>query len=507
MGNIGNNNRNFSEKMRNFRKDPPPEIWNDIRKSLNEEKKSRLIPVFWKYAAGILILIGVGTTIWLSNNEKIFQNENIVVDDRSAKPDEKPENQARENNKSGDSKNETAPEALQNTDYEAIDTKKVEDREEKPADRSLKSAGMKNMIARQLDDQGESERSEAPFSNNQSLENDLNKGSIPVVAIIHELPRQIDPLNKSESSLKREVQYKREYTWEDLKTEELAYIQNEEEKKRKNKLLLGANISPLYTYRDLGNISPAMNEVFNESESGKITYSGGFSIGIQAGKKLSFHTGLSYSRLGIGVHDIYAIAEVRNNLSEDAWLEYNTDAASAYLVNNSIGSIKRGGVNEFNKRLDYESQNLESANIQPASFSNYLDAYGLYNPASNYVEEEGSLDQYFQYLELPFLMKYKVVERAFDLSILGGLSTNFLINSRVFFTKDGNSDLLGTTSDIERINYSSSLGLGVGYDLTEQFRFLFEPKFKYYLNSINSSRLIGTRPYSFGLYTGILYQF
>jgi hypothetical protein len=313
-------------------------------------------------------------------------------------------------------------------------------------------------------------------------------------------PSKYQPLNSYDTKLPERNQSQRNYSWEDLAVDELL---PSPEKKNKQFLSIGAIASPLYSYRDLGSVNPSVNEYFNESESGKISYSGGIDVGIRAGKRLSFHSGLVYSRMGVSVNNILAVAEMRDAITENAG--YYTGATSPYIVSNSIGSIERSEKAQSN--YEYTSLNSESKRTETASNLNYMNPGGFYDPASNYVEDEGTIDQYFDYLEVPFLVKYVVIDRKFDLKLLGGLSTNFLVGNSVVYNEGGKSTTIGSTSNIRTVSYSGNVGLGLDYDLRKRFRFILEPQFKYYLNSINSSSLITNRPYTFGLYTGFLFEF
>ncbi len=475
----------FSDKMQNFSKVPPPELWERIREDLDEDRKSRIIPLFWRYAAGIIILLGIGTAVFISNYVRVTDELELVTE------------------------NELNPTEKSTKDKETEIRSPRKNKKDSPAEPIHEFREKEIQAQREVSQSMDKEKKEViakyeiPAAETAD-DNDKNQRIIttPLKPDISSLPRQMEPFSEAEKELDR-PDAKRIYTWEDLKkadSEEITEIENEPDKA---KISIGAVMSPLYTYRDLGNISKGMNELFNESESGKISYTGGFNVGLQAGKRLSIHSGLLFSRLGVSVNDILTVTGLRESYwSDDA---VYSNAASAYLVNNSTGSIQQG--ESSSQKFGYSSQNSERLSAQPNSGVNYLDAGGFYNPANNYVEEEGRIDQYFHYLEIPFMLKYVILEREVDIKVLGGISTNFLIGNNVYYIDDNQSQYLGHTSDIRTINYSGNVGIGIGYDIREQLNLLFEPQFKYHLNSVNNAALIGNRPYSFGLYTGIVYLF
>jgi hypothetical protein len=120
----------------------------------------------------------------------------------------------------------------------------------------------------------------------------------------------------------------------------------------------------------------------------------------------------------------------------------------------------------------------------------------------------GKIEQYFQYLELPFLLRYKIIDRKLGVNLLGGVSTNILVGNRVSLTSGNKTSNIGTSQDIRNFNYMGNMGLGFDYNISRNLLFTVEPQFKYFLNSINqsSSKLIANRPYMLGMFTGIKFM-
>ena len=65
----------------------------------------------------------------------------------------------------------------------------------------------------------------------------------------------------------------------------------------------------------------------------------------------------------------------------------------------------------------------------------------------------------------------------------------------------------GKTTDINIVNYSGSLSLGLGYPISSKISISLEPFFKYYLKPINSNPQTAVYPYSMGVMSGIKYIF
>jgi hypothetical protein len=115
--------------------------------------------------------------------------------------------------------------------------------------------------------------------------------------------------------------------------------------------------------------------------------------------------------------------------------------------------------------------------------------------------------QHLDYLELPFNMRYSVIDRTFELQLVGGLSTNFLVNNYVTMDTPDGPEEIGYLANIRNVNYSGNAGIGMIYHIHKQFSITVEPRFRYFLHSVNDATLPSTRPYSLGLYTGLSYTF
>ena len=83
-----------------------------------------------------------------------------------------------------------------------------------------------------------------------------------------------------------------------------------------------------------------------------------------------------------------------------------------------------------------------------------------------------------------------------SINILGGVSTNFLINNQATTTDNYNEVSISETENINPIAISSSIGLGFEMPLNKTISFSIEPRFKYYLNSISTNDQVTFKPYS-----------
>ena len=470
MSDRNNIDKFFKEKSQNYTKEPPPEILANI---LNEVQpgRRRILPLVWRIAAGVAIIVGLGIAYDLlkdSSETQGFQyseNEILINEEGTSIGVEQRTNEiAREENELV-----ISDEAMELSNEGSLEENKVSHNSD--------------------------------FAHLQEEEVELyEEDIIPVIEVIipsagflSSLPTQIYPTQATKDIIPRK-KYEIQYSWEDLHAFEDTY-----EKKKDRKILVSASMSPIYSYRDIVNSAESVSWYYNDFESGKISYSGGMKIGYKASKRLSIHTGLVYSRLGYTIDGISTVASLVQ--VDYAFISEKTSSDVApMIIPNSIGSINTESLSSSQMSVSESTENRDAS-------LDYFNSGALLDPSNINPLTDLSLDQIFHIMEVPFLMRYKLIDRKMDFNLLGGVSTNFLIGNRLTI-QDGNEKTdIGETGSLNSINYSGNIGFGFEYDITKNLLFLLEPQFKYYLNSINEENLISNRPYSFGFYTGVSLKF
>jgi hypothetical protein len=118
-----------------------------------------------------------------------------------------------------------------------------------------------------------------------------------------------------------------------------------------------------------------------------------------------------------------------------------------------------------------------------------------------------SLFQNFSYIEMPVILRYKLIDKSIDFNLIGGLSYNLLVNNSVHTVIDGSKYTIGKTAGLNPFMVSSSMGMGIEYSLSEKFSLNLEPTFRYYLNPFGEIPGLKIHPYSFGVFSGLSYKF
>lgn len=260
----------------------------------------------------------------------------------------------------------------------------------------------------------------------------------------------------------------------------------EEQKKKTDKWSLTAMASPTYYMRPELSSSEISNQI-SSSEQSRVSYSGGVGFSYKISKKLSIQSGLYYSSIGNEVDNIYSFAGfLPFNLSKgDHNFEVQTSSGKIYTENPDVFLIDMSGDRVMTKYT--------------------IDVFDPLKSNLSYINN--SLFQNFSYLEMPVILRYKLIDKSIDFNLIGGLSYNLLVNNSVHTVIDGSKYNVGKTAGLNPFMVSSSVGMGMEYSISEKISLNLEPTFRYYINPFNNIQAVGTHPYSFGVFSGLSYKF
>jgi hypothetical protein len=450
--------RIFRSSLRSFRQEPPERIWNGITESLDADRRKRRMAWIGRIAATGALILAAGST-WILLHRGPAQE---VVNSGSVVKSESRETSSAESNQAGISAGEGqgnpgesaegAPAAESTGAPEPLQAS-LEPEQESAADRSLDREGPMEPVHGIY---------RVRFGNG-------------AVGKDYPLALNTGVMASPEEAVGIDV-------FEEF---------GEPGQAGANKWAVGGQVSPLYSYRNLENVSDASSSAgtYNNLEGGLLSYAGGVSVNFSPARRLSIQSGVYVSRMGITIDNAA--------LAQNTAAGFNSDFPPVLLaVSNSTGQI--------------EMRPGESNSILARLLSKQ-DYYAVPNEiAGNRQDQDvrpGELIQHFEYLEVPLILRYRVVDRRVGLNLLGGLSSNFLVGNRVYFEEDGSREYIGRTNDIRTVNYGSIVGLGLQYSVSRNLSLNMEPTFRYYLNSINTLPGVGSHPYSLGFFTGIFYSF
>ena len=265
------------------------------------------------------------------------------------------------------------------------------------------------------------------------------------------------------------------------------YISENTTTKPKNRWSIAAMASPTYL-SSFNSGSDGLSKELTSSEQSLISYSGGVAFSYKISKRFSIQSGLYYSSLGQKVEGINSFSGFQpygTITKGDHNFEVLTANGTVYTSNPDV-FLSANTADRIVTAYTNDVFDPKKASLQPVNTS---------------------LDQNFKYLEFPVILKYKLIDKTIGINLIGGLSYNLLVSNSVSTTVDGNKYSIGNTQGLNPLTLSSSLGMGMEYNLSGKFSLNLEPTFRYYLNPFSVSTGSFIHPYSFGIFSGVSYKF
>ncbi len=457
----------FRKQLRNYSQSAPDDIWGNIEQVLDNNKKAKRI-IIYKIAAAVAAFAIIGSGyLYLSNNGESFDNNTVIT----------------ENNLQQESENE----------IKILNQEKVNER---IAD------NLENKKIEELDVENQKLIAEADFVEIKSYN---SNNLMPVGSDTEQREKNLEKLSQKQIYIKSEgvelaiidVRKQRVKSYlNSLPDIYNSYALNdliEDKEPKNNKWILGGEFSPLYSYRYIAETGGDYNQdYYNSAENPIMSYTGGLNVQYKAIGRLTVQTGVYYTTMGQSFDYMSVYANTAYDLVAE---EYKDRFINSYSITNSSGDVS------FNSPYVIIDEELMRV-------SNLLDSKGVADvsdPIYNNLDAE--IQQSFQYVEVPFLMRYKLIDKNVDFNIVGGFGANFLIGNDVYLKYAGNKEVIGETKGVNTINYNSILGFGIEYPIMDRINIRLEPSIKYYLNEINSSSSVESHPYSIGIYAGVNYSF
>jgi hypothetical protein len=276
-------------------------------------------------------------------------------------------------------------------------------------------------------------------------------------------------------------------------------ITHDEEKQHENRWMVGGQLAPLYSYRNVSSdyLDSYVKDQINSKETGLITYAAGINVAVSPGRRLSIQSGLYYSKYGQQTDAVSVFTSSPEEQTYDRWdnnPEGTGEETTNILISQSIGTVSSNDdLLKFNSSINSAQENSEELRY--------------FNVPATPVEDNPTATQYFEYLEIPLVIKYKLIDKKIDFIVLGGINTHFLIGNNLYIESDDINGKFSENVTVNNVNYSSSVGIGMEYPIMSKLLLNVEPRFKYYINPLVKNPSYNIHPYSLGIFTGISYIF
>ncbi len=248
------------------------------------------------------------------------------------------------------------------------------------------------------------------------------------------------------------------------------------------RFLVGASMSPAMGFSP-GGQDMRLSELMN-GEKSRPSFTTGLTFGYQISDRLTIQSGIGLSSIGQTITGVDVFA----GLSDF----YAVKGNYLYSVETASGLILAGNTDLYLA----DNQERVGTRVQGADPSKY-----------NLTQIGDDIRQVFRYLELPLMLRYKVVDSRLGLNLSGGFAYGLLVDNMAYTGTGSDMVQVGHTEGINIHNLSSQLGLGMEYSISSKISFNLEPVFKYYMTPISDIYGAFYKPYSLGVWSGFFFKF
>ncbi len=230
-------------------------------------------------------------------------------------------------------------------------------------------------------------------------------------------------------------------------------------------------VAPVY-FNTMGDGSPIHTQFSDNNKSGDINISYGVNVAYAINDRLSVRSGVNRVNLGYDTNGISFTPSLQPNTLET--ISYRSTTQNITVQDMSEGSIAN----------DFVAQ---EASIENNTFN-------------------GSMKQEIGYIEVPMELKYRVVDKKLGVNVIGGVSTLFLTDNSVTLESPQFTTEVGEANNLNEVSFSTNIGVGVDYEISDKLKVNVEPMFKYQLNTFSNNEG-NFKPYNLGVYTGLSFRF
>ncbi|KAA2219178.1 outer membrane beta-barrel protein [Maribacter flavus] len=492
----------FQERFKGFEETPDEKVWSAIEASLDKKRKKRILPLWWQLAGVAAVLI-VGLLLFNPFNSKVSPDTHIITD--TEQTDETPQlskdpiqtknenGRETEMNRSAESKdgsNTIDETSVADTDTDSdgtISTNKVvnsadaqsnihsgrsySEATKQDGQQITKNTGIAEQSLTKKDGQNTEVASVYTTQSNDTQENGTSEDAVSGTGEVVLRNETIVSAEKNKNPETKGVDEKKSLY------EEIQAMEEEEKVASRtsgNRWSAGPSIAPVY-FDAIGTGSPVSPMFSTNSKSGNVNMSYGLSVAYEISPKLSVRSGVHKVDYGYNTNDVFFTSSLSAAFNENRIVNINY----AETAENIVVSASNATLNVDSKSFDVSAR---SAN------------------------RSGVMAQQLGYLEVPVEVSYALVNNKFGVHVIGGVSSLFLVDNDVDLTSGNLTTQIGEANNVNDLNFSANLGIGLGYQFSQRLKLNVEPVFKYQLNTF--SNVDGTfNPYTIGVYSGISFKF
>lgn len=254
--------------------------------------------------------------------------------------------------------------------------------------------------------------------------------------------------------------------------------------KAAQRFMVGASLSPAMGFSRSGQ-DTRLAELIN-SEKSRPAYSTGVTVGYKISDRLTIQSGIGMASIGQTISDVAVYAGLSDY--------YAVKSSYLYSVETASGLILAGNTDLYLTDSKARVGTLIQGNMA--------------DPSKYKLTQVGSdIQQVFRYLELPVMLRYKLIDKKVGLNLSGGVAYGFLVDNSAYTRKGSDMVRVGYTEGVNSFNLSSQVGLGMEYNISQKVTFNLEPVFRYYVTPLSDISGSLYKPYSVGFSSGFFFKF
>ncbi|MFO8002484.1 MAG: hypothetical protein R6U46_14695 [Marinilabilia sp.] len=450
-------------RLNDLEEQPSSRVWDAVEARLDDRgRKRRLMPLLrWGAAAVVLLAAGL---LWLFDGTRYLPVDSSVLYTQNEAPGVEKSTQKEDGDKSYQqmTDEEEDRERIGSSLEEGIE--KTDEKIEKRVPAGSDDTYFEEQLAEM--------RSEGPISSSEAGEDlqKMNARPLPEFARTGTRIAKI-PAGVSEEVVSTDVERRGE---------------RPKPVRTGRSFSIGGEYSPTYAFRDVsGPVSGGSRE--NATMRG----GGGFNLALRINKRWKLETGVNFTSMGQEVNTLTRSDRVYS--LSDATPGSGLDVTEVELSNTLGAIIPDASTDDPTAMKTFSSDAGEVIELSPDNLN------GENNPL---------LEQSLGYVRLPFTLRYHIFNGGgMEFSLAGGFSTNWLIDNNAYLRSSGKRQYVGETNGISDMSMSSHAGIAVGIPVFKKVQLRMEPRVDYFISDISEDSPVRYRPYSFGVYTGVFYEF
>jgi hypothetical protein len=448
----------FKEGLSGHTESPPREVWDNISNHLSVKKRTGIILVVSRLVAGILMLLGIGGGLMYYFTQENLRDNHLSPGNLVAVPIPEMEIVP--------APDQSQPYISSSDPLSAASLGKY----------SLPSGDHET----KADDLHSVRRTPLPIM-------PTGKAGRLVSVIPGKRTLSLNAGTSEERSLALNSETHTGYTWQGEKDTEPAH--------KRSKWQAGIMMAPNYSYRTLteGSAGTPGKAGYNSTERGLMSIAGRITVGYTINDRFSIQSGLDFLNMGQSIgglevfNDPFAIQVLRFNAPD----EFSDNSPSFH---NSLGEI-----HNTNSQV-YITDNHKRV------LNDFTGSVPLSTVLSRY-HDIGKVNQELYYIQIPAVLRYRLLNGDTRLVLSGGLGINLLAGNRVILEHQRKMINIGQTLGISSINLSGLAGIGLERSISKNLIMVFEPRFSHFINSVNPGLDHRHHPYAFSFYGGVTFRF